>query len=326
MAGKNALRRFRIIDRCLRNRLRPYPTKEYLLEKLLEEGIKISPSLLDKDINFLRNEEDAPIQYDRANNGYCYSDPEYAYAKNLLSEYDQWIMDFANASMSIYGYAMEEKFQKISAKLIKGSASDKMYPDGLGKYLIPEAAEVNRGYRFLYDLYRAIIEQRVYTISYHPFSRNPTKHNISPYLLKQYNNRWYVIAFSHGKTKTLVFALDRIHDIKKSHLAYKVDPDFDQVSYFKYSFGITHKYAESPQKIKLAFDKEQKDYVLSMPLHFSQKNQVKGDKLIVEIEVIISQELIMKILSYGQGVKVLAPANLVTIIRDSLAEAVKLYG
>ena len=325
MAGKNALRRYRIIDRCLRNSLRPFPSKEDMLDKLMEEGIEITKWQLDKDIDFLRKEEDAPIVYVRAKNGYRYTDPEYGYAKNVLSDYDQWIMDFANASMSIYGNSIEDKFQKISSKLIKGSPSDKFGLEGLGKYLIPDAVTTYKGLQWLYDLYRAIIEQKVYTLHYHPYNRNPTKHDLSPYILKQYNNRWYVIGFSHEKKKTLVFALDRIQEIKQSKREYHIDPSFDPESYFKYSFGITHKYAESPQKVKLEFDKDQKDYILSLPLHFSQKVKENGDKLIVEIEVIISQELIMKILSYGQGVKVLAPAELVTIIRDSLTEAIMHY-
>ena len=65
-ANKYALLRYRIIDRCLTNRMRPHPTKEDL-SKACEEGLygsegeHISISTIEKDLWAMRGEMNSDI-------------------------------------------------------------------------------------------------------------------------------------------------------------------------------------------------------------------------------------------------------------------------
>jgi predicted DNA-binding transcriptional regulator YafY len=167
-------------------------------------------------------------------------------------------------------------------------------------------------------------------ISYSVYGKEPKDHLISPYLIKEYRNRFYLVARKHDDTNNdeliYCYGMDRINNIKKSNDLYKRTKEFTAKNYFKHSFGITRKIFEEPIDLELKFTALNAPYVLSKPLHSSQKiiDQTK-DSLIVSIKVYESHELNMAILSYGAGVEVLAPPNYVSYIKGVAENMVKLY-
>ena len=98
---KNAQIRFRIIDRCLRNNFRPFPTKKDLREACeealygLAEGANICDSTIEKDMFAMKMEHDAPIAYSKRNSGYYYKDENFSINDIPLSEDDLNSIKFA---------------------------------------------------------------------------------------------------------------------------------------------------------------------------------------------------------------------------------------
>jgi hypothetical protein len=74
--NKNAYLRYLIIHSQLkRNKYREgYPNKEDLLWVLNDQGYDVSGSTLEKDLNFLKNERGAPLEYNRYQKCYRYTD------------------------------------------------------------------------------------------------------------------------------------------------------------------------------------------------------------------------------------------------------------
>ena len=76
---KNALIRYRVIDKAIRNKYKPFPSKAELrkaCEDALfgsDEGENICDSTIEKDLFFLRMEHDAPIKYSKRHGGYYYN-------------------------------------------------------------------------------------------------------------------------------------------------------------------------------------------------------------------------------------------------------------
>ena len=89
---KNALIRYRIIYRMLRNKYKPFPSKEALRtaceESLFgsESGAHICASTIEKDLFTMKMEHDAPIRYSKKNGGYFYEDPDFSINDVPLSE------------------------------------------------------------------------------------------------------------------------------------------------------------------------------------------------------------------------------------------------
>ena len=93
-AIKNALLRYRIIDRSIRNEYKPYPTKEDLRQACEEEifgtseGIHICHSTIEKDIFAMRLDHDAPIAYSKIEKGYYYTQSDFTMDDVPLTEKD----------------------------------------------------------------------------------------------------------------------------------------------------------------------------------------------------------------------------------------------
>ena len=91
---KNALLRYRVIDRCIRNDFQPFPSKEKLRQTCEEElygsvtGQNICHSTIEKDIFAMRNEHDAPIAYSKLERGYFYEDKNFSMDDIPLTDSD----------------------------------------------------------------------------------------------------------------------------------------------------------------------------------------------------------------------------------------------
>src|SRR5690606_15976144 len=102
--NKYALLRYRIIDKCLRNKLKHYPSKEFL-RQACEETLynssfeRISISTIDKDLYAMRNDETlgfmAPIAYSKVHDGYFYKDENFTIDTIPLNEDDVDAIRFA---------------------------------------------------------------------------------------------------------------------------------------------------------------------------------------------------------------------------------------
>ncbi|MBY0479195.1 MAG: WYL domain-containing protein [Chitinophagaceae bacterium] len=323
--NKNAYQRYLIIDRAIRSSRYP-ASRQRILEKLAEELLSITDSMLSKDIEFMRTHKNAPIKYNRNKGGYEYTDTDYSFEQNNITEEDKWILDFAAASMKAYGNTnLVIHFDGLVNKLVTGSNKEKSNLKDAAAFINLESNK-GFGYEYLHQLYHCIIEQTVVEIQYHPFGKTKRNYSLSPYLLKQYRNRWYVIGYAKEKQSTLVFALDRITILKETKHKYLIDTKFDKDQYFSYSFGATHRYDLQPEKVRLWFNKTNKDYILSQPLHHSQKIVEQTDNhAVVELEVLLTWELKAMIYSYSSGIKVLSPKNLQQEIADELKNAAMLY-
>ena len=91
---KNALIRFRIIDKMIRNKYRPYSTKRELREACEESlygsisGEHICDSTIEKDLFNMKMEHDAPIKYSKREKGYYYTNDEFTMDDVPLTEKD----------------------------------------------------------------------------------------------------------------------------------------------------------------------------------------------------------------------------------------------
>jgi predicted DNA-binding transcriptional regulator YafY len=312
--NKNALARYVIIDKCIRDTRNRYPSREYL-RKIVSEKLntKISDSTIDKDIKALKEEQNAPILFDRNRNGYYYSDSNYSF-KNSINDEDLWIMEFATAAMRVLGdESMNKKFKGISNRMSKGSSTEEDAEPEFFNFISIEGSYTKSGYHWLFDLYMHIINSRTVSIAYAPFGREKKTHIVSPYLLKQNKNRWYLIGHSHSTSSTIVLALDRIERIELSREKYYHDKKFDKDAYLRHSYGVFHTNEFPPEKVRLQFSNTLKPYILSEPIHKTQvviTDDAAGLTIELDIYCKGNIDFIGKVLSYGDDVLVLSPGYL----------------
>ncbi len=146
---------------------------------------------------------------------------------------------------------------------------------------------------------------------------------LKPYLLKQYQNRWYVIGETEKGYRT--FGIDRIENTTIGIKKFK--PKTEEAKY-KFSHVIGLNYVDHKMEtIKLSFHLSQKPYLVSLPLHSSQKEVNPENNVTFDIKLLIHPnfEFQQQILKYGSLVKVLEPKWLAEEIREELQNGLRKY-
>jgi predicted DNA-binding transcriptional regulator YafY len=312
---KNAYKRFVLLDKYMSGK-KLFNRKE-LRDKMIDDlDEQVSESTIDKDIKFLRDHFGAPIE---SKGGYHYTDKSFSLAKMNFTDEQLRALEFAAGVLGRIGnvtLAQEAQtvLNKISRKVNEGQPGPKVISSDMSLTV--------KGVEWLDELYTAIVDKRAILIEYNSHSKNKvTRHSLSPYLLKEYRGLWYVIGYSAEKEFTAVLALDRIKDIRAAHVNYFVDPKFDSKEYFRHSIGITHRLGYKPEKVKFWVDKEAYYYLEIQPLHSSQRVLRQDEEgYTLQLEVILSEELLITLMGLGGRVKVLAPAGLVNEIKGHLGQ------
>ncbi len=331
---KNAFIRYRIIDRMLRNKYKPFPSK-HDMRKACEEalfgdtdGAHICDSTIEKDLFAMRMDHDAPIKFNKKHNGYFYADENFSINDIPLTQDELDSIKFALNTLQQFrevpffqqfGHAIDKIVDRVSVESDKNAAE-------LNQFIQFESVVSTGGSEYLSILLDAIRQKNMVWFLYSSFVKGIEKpRKVAPLFLKEYRNRWYLITYDVNKEDIITFALDRIQDLKVEDEKIKLPLDFDAQHYFKDSIGITV-FTGQPEKIVLKADKVAARYIDSQPFHVSQTlTESQKDFSIFELNILISEEFIRAILSYGGEVEVLKPKKLRKIMSDRVAAMNKLY-
>jgi len=163
--------------------------------------------------------------------------------------------------------------------------------------------------------------------SYQKFWEDEPSHRTTePYALKEFKNRWYVLANDLKDKKVKSFALDRLTELTITRKKFQLPNDFNVNEHFKYSFGIVSSNEHKPQEIILSFDPMQGKYIKTLPLHESQVIINDTDaELRIKLTLYVTHDFFMEVLSFGDSVKVIQPASLIEEIKTAYGNALKHY-
>lgn len=304
--------RIEILDEILRG-ARKYTFVD-LMEKLNESlelaGFpKISRKTLFNDLKFLKEEKDAPI------NKPTHSDPYYYYTekfsiKNIVLDEDE-IYLLRQASELLKKAAPFQISSELD--LIIGKLDNRIETNSNTTVIEFENNTLLHGLEYIKPIFEAITSKVVLNIKYQPFNK-PEQSDIifSPYLLKEFRNRWFVFGKNNEYNTISVLGLDRIKKIGNSRELFDESLNFNSEKYFSNLIGVSIPKDSQVERVELKVKAELVPYIISKPLHKNQeivKKYSNGDVLI-KIDLIINYELKSLILSYGSGVMVKKPLTL----------------
>ena len=146
---------------------------------------------------------------------------------------------------------------------------------------------------------------------------------ILSWFLKEYNNRWFLIAFY--KSELLTLALDRMESVNILPIPY-VDKNIDPNEYFKDIIGVTLSRGNPVEEVVFWIDNNNANYVITKPFHHSQEVvETREDGVVFRIRVRYNYELERLILGFGNSIVVLAPSRLRRKISSLLKKAAANY-
>ena len=330
--NKDALVRYRVINRCLVDR--QYVSKEKLKEAC-EEALGISPiggRTIEKDLHDMKNDSGlgyyAPISYDRYHAGYYYYKKGFSIDKIPINKEEVKALAFAATLLNQFtNIELLEDFSGAVQKIVEAiNIRRDMHEVPDYKFIEFEKMPLLKGSEYIRFLIDAIVNRKVVRLSYRKFnSGNEFIANVHPYLIKEYRNRWYLVGLNDDIKEIRTYGLERIQKIEVNERVIFLMDDFDAQQYFKNTVGIIAPQSE-PVYVKLKFNKRQGQYALTLPIHESQELIEETDEyIIISLFVSLTYELFQMIIGWGCDVEVIEPEELRSQIREELEEMMKIY-
>lgn len=334
--NKNALLRLQIIDECLSKR--KYTIEE--LHKACNSRLhdKVTDRVIRDDVVFLQTKEPngfgAPIKRERVGKTYLhsYTDPSYSIRGKKLNlreiEHIQTALAVLTRFRGIPGTEWVESTMSRLEAITGDSSAENKY--------ISIQNNISLGWIDKFKtMMDAIPKQKALLIKYQAFRDTISKEYIfSPYYLKEYNTRWFVLGQCPSYGTLTIFALDRITQVVLTDHPYIPNTDgqgnviYDFEFYFEDVLGVTLKADKPAEKVLLKIRNDSWPYIETKPLHGSQKRWKDGDEenyTGIQLELQINYELIANILYRGSAIKVVAPASLIAKIKSEVAKLHEYY-
>lgn len=323
--------RYLAYDRCLQNRGFKYTWQD--LQKAANQDLEdrdyqpIGKTQFFQDIKDLKGTPYlAPIETykDGGQSYYRYSDPDYSFRKQDLTEAEA--EQVRSALLVLSRFKGLPQFEWVQEMIPKIEQTFKL--GALNDQIIGFEQNVDlKGLNYFGELFNAIFRKKVLKIKYKSFTSNATVEQIiHPYFLKQYNNRWFLFGKNPEFNGIRNLALDRIEDeIIETNKTYIPNTEYNFDEYFEDIIGVTKPVGKQVEKVKLWFSPAQAPYIHTKPLHGTQKEKSDESGTIVTIEVIPNPELEHMILRHGENCKVLEPEELKQKIQSRLKEALTNY-
>lgn len=332
-SNKNAVSRYKFIDELLSDRHHYYDIHditERCNKSLIEIGQPtVSQRCIEMDINYLEYSPfSADIERFRYNKKRCirYSDPSFSiFTKKLSNDEKNLLCEVLNTLGQFEGLVNFEWLNRFKMGLGLNEQK-KVISFSNNPYL--------KNSNLLGAFFEVISNDNVILLRYHTFTDSSIKEILfHPYLLKQYNNRWFLFGAADIDKAILNFALDRIDgfEIKPELKYYECPVDIEEQ--FEDIVGVTLPKEGKIKTVVFWISDYDYNYIITKPIHGSQKIINNREEEIsyrekytlpekghlVKLECIVNYELKRELISYFDKVIVLEPEEL----RDELFETIK---
>lgn len=290
-------------------------------------GYEVSAKTIQRDIDYMRYQLDAPIEYSAKHRGYFYTEPNFKLPAISIKESDLFAIYLAEKLLAQYEgtplYAsLRSVFKKIeeslpeknTINLEKDHARFTVFPPS-NTLILPgiweKVAEAIRLSRRLKVLYRT------------PGSE-PALREIDPYQGVRYEGDWYVVAHCYSRNDIRTFSLARMEKVEMLKDDFRIPETFDFTRLTGSHFGVH--WSTNEYQVRIHFNREVAGYIRERSWHPTQQIDENSDGS-VTLSLTVNHLLELKrwILSWGDKAKVLTPPGLVRDIKTSTAGMASLY-
>ncbi|MEI6556138.1 MAG: WYL domain-containing protein [Paludibacter sp.] len=285
--------RYLLIIRYVKNH--PFCSKkeiiDYIIREFSERGdnpkLGLSERNLTRDFEEIRNTFGLSIDYNPTNRGYCI--PQ--------DEQQDPIVDQLMENLDLLHIGID---------------------GGLPDFIQPEKRR-SRGTEHLLPLKNAIAQNKTVKFEYKKFYPNVIEFkSVQPYMLKESRGRWYLLGLDSDK-KAKSYGLDRITELEVLEKTFKKNTEIDWNEKYTHSFAMFTD--EQVEKVILSFDERDGNYIEAMPIHSSQTIIRQGERVIVTLNIRITLDFIMELMSRSWSVEIITPLSLRQRLHEIYKEA-----
>lgn len=320
----NKVQRYRLlqIDEEIRSGKFPNATS-------LSKKIEVSSRTIQRDIEYMRDMYNAPIEFDAYKNGYYYTEENFYIKSVPLSEgelfsvalFDQLLEQYRNTPLE---NDLRSVFKKIEMSLPNKITLDSSFLQNQTTFIPDQMGTINP--ENFSKIFSALKNRHVLDFEYRPLQKTTwMTRRINPLHAVCQKGNWYVMGFCHDKKDIRVFNFSRMQNVTESKEEFDIPKDFNPDKYFDKEIGIwlsaTKKYT-----VELLISAEIGTFALERSWNKNQKIEQREDGSVwVSFETTQLPEVKRWVLGQGKTVKVLGPDELIAQVKEEVAVVLGMY-
>lgn len=182
---------------------------------------------------------------------------------------------------------------------------------------------VPAGEEYLQTIILALKTNRRLTITYQRFGCDSYVKTVSPYALKLFHQRWYILTYTGRHMAT--YALDRMLSLEISDETFEMPKGFSPEDYFAEYYGITTDDTPMAHVVIRTYGNVP-NYLRTLPLHASQREIKHTDEFTdFSFDIRPSVDFVLELMSYTDGLEVLELMELRRKISNTLQASLERY-
>ena len=295
----------------------------------LSKKIEVSSRTIQRDIEYMRDMYNAPIEFDAYKNGYYYTEENFYIKSVPLSEgelfsvalFDQLLEQYRNTPLE---NDLRSVFKKIEMSLPNKITLDSSFLQNQTTFIPDQMGTINP--ENFSKIFSALKNRHVLDFEYRPLQKTTwMTRRINPLHAVCQKGNWYVMGFCHDKKDIRVFNFSRMQNVTESKEKFDIPEDFNPDKYFDKEIGIwlsaTKKYT-----VELLISAEIGTFALERSWNKNQKVEQREDGSVwVSFETTQLPEVKRWVLGQGKTVKVLGPDELIEQVKEEVAAVLGMY-
>ena len=284
----------------------------------LAAELEVSTKSIHRDLEFMRDRMDLPLEYTKAKNGYFYTEDVSAFPTLQITEGELFALLVAEKSLQQYRGTTFEKplvsaFKKMAASL----------PDTVSLNLAEweqtisfrTTAEPILKLEIFDALGKATSQREQLKLTYRKPGEKVTEVRlIDPYHLANINGEWFLFAYDHARKDFRTFVPARIQSLEKTGETFTRSPKFSLEKRLRNSFGVHS--AEGKFEVVIRFNEQVGDYIREKKWHESQELiELKNGSLELRLKLSSLAEIERWILGWGGDAVPVQPPDLVQAVK-----------
>lgn len=182
---------------------------------------------------------------------------------------------------------------------------------------------VPAGEEYLSLIIQAIKSNKRIRVGYKRFGEENYETTLSPYALKLFHQRWYLLSFTGKWIAT--YSLDRMTSVTITDKTFQMPEDFSPQEYFAEYFGVLTDETPMAHVVIRAYGKTP-NYLRTLPLHHSQKEISSNEEFTdFSLDIRPTYDFQEQLLHYGAGIEVMEPADLRRQLEEEIKQMLEKY-
>jgi predicted DNA-binding transcriptional regulator YafY len=290
-----------------------YPNTVSFAEKLKKmdiwenQNVSCTPKTIARDIKTLKEEFDAPIEFDTANRGYYLTNHGWSFECPIFEESDMVAAVLgAKLAEEIFPSPLSDEAKNATDNLLAENNPDMLDTAVIDALVVASGLRVAINPEVFKTVFDAWVRHEAVEILYRSAAGDPTERVVEPQVLAYKNSSWFIKAYCHLRREWRTFA---VHRIQSARLTGKnFEPDLALIRKVREDGIFDYRRVRD---IVIECDAETAHYVVEKPLHSGQRvERTESGAALLRIPSAVGWEVVSWTLAQGGRARILKPDKL----------------